>query len=106
MKAPRSIAAALRNVRAEAAPPTLLAAVQGAWTEVAGERVGLEAQPVAERDGVVTIACRTATWAQELDLLQTALLERLNATESVAARGRVAALRFSADGPRHDDPIS
>ena len=27
-------------------------------------------QPVAERDGVVTVACRSAAWAQELDLMQ------------------------------------
>ena len=31
-----------------------------------------------ERDGVVTVGCRAATWAQELDLLQDELLERLN----------------------------
>ena len=33
--------------------------------------------PVSEREGVVTIACRSATWAQELDLMQNELLESL-----------------------------
>ena len=44
-----------------------------------------------ERDGMVTVACRAATWAQELDLLQEELLER--AQRALAPR-RVAALRF------------
>ena len=59
-------------------PTTLLAAVQGAWAAAAGAAVAAEAEPVAERDGVVTVACRSATWAQELDLLQEELLKRLN----------------------------
>jgi hypothetical protein len=56
---------------------------------------------------VVTIACRSATWAQELDLLQEELLERLNGALSEADRGAidapVRALRFTADAPRHID---
>ena len=44
-----------------------------------------------ERDGVVTVECRAATWAQELDLLQAELLERLNAA---LGEPRVGRLRF------------
>jgi len=106
VKVPRSIGEALRDLRAEAAPATVLAAVQEAWLEVAGEPIAAEARPVAEREGVVTVACRTATWAQELDLLQATLLERLNARPEVAARGPVERLRFTADAARHDDPPS
>ena len=43
--------------------------MQTAWAEAVGEAVAAEATPVSERDGVVTVACRSATWAQELDLL-------------------------------------
>jgi hypothetical protein len=61
---------------------------------------------VAERDGLVTVACRSATWAQELDLLQTELIERLNGALSewaeAGAESPVRALRFSADAPRHE----
>ncbi len=39
--------------------------------------VAAQADPVSEREGVVTIACRSATWAQELDLMQAELLPRL-----------------------------
>jgi predicted nucleic acid-binding Zn ribbon protein len=93
------------RVRARVEPRTLLGAVQGAWGRAAGSAVAAEAEPVAERDGVVTIACRSATWAHELDLLQEELLAALNRALSDAGGGRweggVHALRFTADGPRH-----
>jgi predicted nucleic acid-binding Zn ribbon protein len=88
---PRPLAAALGSIRAAAEPATPLAAVQSAWTEAAGERIAAEALPVAERDGVVTIACRAATWAQELDLLQDDLLARLR---SALPQATVERLRF------------
>jgi predicted nucleic acid-binding Zn ribbon protein len=88
---PRSIGAAIRSARAASEPATLLAAVQSAWGPTAGERIASQAQPARERDGVVTIRCRAATWAQELDLLQGELLARLNA--AISPR-RVSSLRF------------
>ena len=102
-RGPRSLATALGDARRRAQPITLLAAVQSAWTAVAGTRVAEEAEPVAERDGVVTIACRSATWAQELDLLSPELVKRLNAALSGPGQdppdAAVAALRFTADRP-------
>jgi predicted nucleic acid-binding Zn ribbon protein len=104
---PRPLGAALREARAHAEPRTLLAAAQSAWPTAAGAQVAAEAEPVAERNGVVTIACRSATWAQELDLLHPELLKRLNGALSEADPGAidapVAALRFTADAPRHRD---
>ncbi len=69
-RAPRPIGAALQTVMSGAEPATLLAAVQSAWPGAVGEAVAREATPVSERDGTVTVACRSATWAQELDLLR------------------------------------
>jgi predicted nucleic acid-binding Zn ribbon protein len=104
-RSPRLLAAALRGARADVEPLTLLAAAQTAWPAAAGAQVAAEAEPVAERDGVVTIACRSATWAQELDLLGPELLERLNEALSETGRGAceatVRALRFTADASRH-----
>jgi predicted nucleic acid-binding Zn ribbon protein len=104
---PRPLAAALRRARTHAEPLTLLAAAQSAWAAAAGAKVAAEAEPVAERDGVVTIACRSSTWAQELDLLGAELLERLNEALSEAAAephaATVRGLRFTADGARHID---
>ena len=100
---PRRLGDALDVVRTETAPATLLAAVQGIWSAVAGEAVAAEAAPVAEREGVVTVACRSATWAQELDLLGLEVLERLNAALAAAGSAEVARLRFTADAARHDE---
>ena len=77
--APRPLALALEDLRARIAPATPLAAVQGAWADAAGPVVAREATPVSERAGVVTVACRSAVWAQELDLLAPTILEGLNA---------------------------
>jgi len=75
--APRPISSALGPVLERVGPKTLLGAVQFAWPRVAGEAIAAESEPVSERDGVVAIACSSATWAEQLDLLQGELLERL-----------------------------
>ena len=105
-RAPRRLGASLGSATRRARPRTLLAAVQAAWAHAAGEAVADEASPVAERDGVVTVACRSGTWAQELDLLQSELLERLNGAladwDEEGLEAPVRALRFTADAARHE----
>ena len=98
---PQRLGDALGTVRSEAAPATLLAAVQSAWAGVAGAAVAAQAEPVSERAGIVTVACRSATWAQELDLLGPELIGRLNKALEAAGAGRVERLRFTADAARH-----
>ena len=75
---PRPVSFALDAVCDHLAPATLLAEVQRCWPAAAGDAFAAQAQPVAERDGVVTVACRSAVWAQELDLLSETVVERLN----------------------------
>ncbi len=58
-------------------PPTLLAAVQRRWPEVAGAFATVT-EPVGERDGVVTIACDSSVLASELDLMSELVVGRLN----------------------------
>lgn len=76
--APRPVAAALAQVTREAEPPALLARVQACWGEVVGAAIAAEAEPVGERAGVLTVRCRSAVWAQEIQLLGEDLLGRLN----------------------------
>jgi predicted nucleic acid-binding Zn ribbon protein len=76
-RAPREAASAFRAARDRVAPRTGLAAVQAAWRSAVGERVAAVASPVAERAGTLTVECSDAVWAQELDLMQDRLLERL-----------------------------
>jgi predicted nucleic acid-binding Zn ribbon protein len=89
--APRPIGAALEGALSRARPPGLLADVQAVWPEVAGSSLAASASPVSERDGVVTVACESAVWAQELELLGADLIARLNAR---LTQGVVARLRF------------
>jgi predicted nucleic acid-binding Zn ribbon protein len=77
--APRPLQAGLDAVVGAAAPEDLLARVQGVWADVAGAAVAEESAPLSERGGVVTVACRSAVWAQELELLGRDLVARLNA---------------------------
>jgi predicted nucleic acid-binding Zn ribbon protein len=68
----------------------MLAEVQRVWPGAVGEAIAAEAQPTAERSGVVTISCSASVWAQELDLMAPRILERLNAQ---LPRGTVQRLR-------------
>ena len=74
----RPAALALAQVCGEAQPATVLARVQQAWPQAVGAVIAAEAEPVGERAGVLTVACRSAVWAQELELLSHDLLARLN----------------------------
>jgi predicted nucleic acid-binding Zn ribbon protein len=89
--APRRLGAALDAVTRDLAPATTLARVQARWPEAVGAVIAEEAEPISEREGVVTIACRSAVWAQELDLLGPDLVTRLN--ELLEAPGGAAPVR-------------
>ncbi len=77
--APRTLASALGELTAGLAPASRLARVQEVWGGVTGAVIASSARPTAERDGVLTITCEAAVWAQELDLMAGELIPRLNA---------------------------
>ncbi len=96
--APRPLGAALGEVVTGAAPATVLARVQVCWPEVAGPAIAGEAVPVAERGGTLTIECRSAVWAGELDLLGPDLLLRLNEALGPVEQPPLTRLRIRATG--------
>ena len=98
-RSPRALSFALDSARRDWAPATLLAEVQTAWPQAVGAAIAAEATPASERGGVVTIACSSSVWAQELELMAPAILERLNAR---LRGGRVARLRC-VTAPLRDD---
>ena len=77
-RSPRPLSAALGPLRKAWTPETLLGEIQAVWSDAVGAVIAAEARPVSERAGVVTVACSAAVWAQELDLMSAALVERLN----------------------------
>ncbi len=77
--APRSLHSALEGLTQELAPATTLARVQECWERAVGPAIASAARPTAAREGVLTVTCEAAVWAQELDLIAIALVPRLNA---------------------------
>jgi predicted nucleic acid-binding Zn ribbon protein len=76
--APRQISSALQQLTATLAPATTLARVQGIWESAAGPAIAAAAHPSSEHNGVLTVTCEAAVWAQELDLMAGALIAQLN----------------------------
>jgi predicted nucleic acid-binding Zn ribbon protein len=95
-RSPRPLTFALEAIAEELAPESVLADVQRAWRKAVGESIAAQAQPTAERGGVVTVSCSASVWAQELDLMAPEIIERLN---ELLRRGRVQRLRCVAVGP-------
>ena len=77
--APRPLSIALDVLAGTLAPASTLARVQEAWERVAGPAIAAAASPTAEHDGVLTVTCNAAVWAQELDLMADQLTAGLNA---------------------------
>ena len=96
-RGPRPVGLALDSLTDAIAPVTLLAEVQRVWPRVAGERFARAAEPVSERDGVITVSCESAVWAQELDLLSERVIEAVN---GAIGRPAVRRLRPQAAPPR------
>ena len=96
-RAPRPAGLAMGELLDQLAPETLLADVQRVWAGVVGETIAAEATPTGDRGGTLTITCRSAVWAQELDLMGPELVGRLNAA---LGREAVVALRCSSAPPR------
>jgi predicted nucleic acid-binding Zn ribbon protein len=91
------LAGAVEALAARLEPLTALAAIQRVWPQAVGAAVAAEAEPVAERAGVVTVQCRSAVWANELTLLGPDLVAKLN---DALGEPRVTELRCTAAGRR------
>lgn len=65
----------------------------GDWRRAVGERLAQKTHPERINDGVLTVRVPSSTWAQELSLLSSVVLERLG-----AAGHRVQKLRFHVSG--------
>ena len=79
-QAPRHLSVALEAALGVAEPATLLARAQSAWLGAVGDVVAAEAEPFAEREGVLTVACASSLWASELELMRRDLAASLNAS--------------------------
>ena len=103
---PRALSHAIAALADRLAPQTTLAEVQRVWPDAVGEVVAAQAEPTGERDGVLTVTCASAVWAQELDLMGPELTER----HQRGARAPRRCARCAAPPPRRragrDDAVS
>jgi len=95
--APRRAADPVGRLLSELEPQTPLSALQRAWPAAVGEGLAGHATPVEVRDGVATVQCSSGMWAEELELLQGEVLQRLQAA---LGPGAVRALRCRATPTR------
>ena len=95
-RSPRLLSGSLETLAKRLAPDSVLAEAQRAWPDAVGAAIAQRAKPVDERAGVLTISCESSVWAQELDLMSEAILERLN---QGLGRGQIARLRCVAGAP-------
>jgi predicted nucleic acid-binding Zn ribbon protein len=96
-RGPRAIGGAIGSLADRLAPATPLAEVQRAWAAAVGPTIAAQAEPTGERDGVLTVTCASAVWAQELDLMSAELVGRINGAIGVEV---VRALRCQAVAPK------
>ena len=89
-RTPRPLGLALDRARASWAPETLLGEIQTVWPQAVGAMIAAEAAPTAERGGLLTVRCSASVWAQELDLMGPAIIEKLNTSLRL---GRVSKIR-------------
>jgi predicted nucleic acid-binding Zn ribbon protein len=80
----------IRAIAEGLAPAGTLGSVQAVWEQAAGAAIAEQARPTGEAGGVLTVTCSSAVWAQELELMSTSLIERLNAA---LGEDRIASLR-------------
>ena len=78
-RSPRPLGPALDALLQRIAPASTLAAVQAVWLAAVGPAVGAHGVPIGERDGVLTVACDEAVWANEIELMGPDLVAAVNA---------------------------
>jgi predicted nucleic acid-binding Zn ribbon protein len=76
---PRPLSHAVAALADRLSPQTTLAEVQRVWPDAVGDVIAAQAEPTGEREGVLTVTCTSAVWAQELDLMGPDLVGRINA---------------------------
>ena len=89
---PRPLSYAIGALADRLAPQTTLAEVQRVWPPPSAMSISAQAEPTGERDGVLTVTCSSAVWAQELDLMGPELAARINAALGSAGGARAALL--------------
>lgn len=77
--------------------PIARAELLAGWTEIVGPDTAAHARPIGVVDGVLTVACDSTAWAQQLRLMHASILA--NVTERFPAAGVDSARFLAPDAP-------
>ncbi len=99
-RAPRSLGPAVEALLTRIAPASRLAAVQAVWLTAVGPAVGAHGTPISERDGVLTVACDEAVWANEIELMGPDLVVAINAAVGAEVLSALTSRAASRRAPR------
>lgn len=102
-RGPRKASHAVMALTERIAPVTGLGAVQRAWEPAVGAALAARARPTGTTQGVVTVTCESAAWAQEIDLMSADIVERLNAALGASMVQSLRCQTVPARGWRRDD---
>lgn len=76
-KQPKPIGGPLDRLTADLAPATPLARIQAVWPNAVGDRISAACDPEDEQEGILTVSCESAVWAQQLTMMQSEILDKL-----------------------------
>lgn len=74
----RQISGPIQRLLDRIAPSDPFSRISAVWPKAVGESIAREASPTSLRGGVLTVACRSGVWAQELTLMSRSLTGKLN----------------------------
>ncbi len=75
---PLHISEVLSRFRADVHPKSRIAEVQNIWSTVVGSLLADKCSPVSERGGTIRVDCESSTWASEVSMMSTEIVEKLN----------------------------
>ena len=90
---PERVSGAVGRFVESVAPETFEAEIQTVWRAAVGDRLAEVTRVSGEREGVVTVDCESAVWAEELALMETRIRNSLNG--ALEARGGEPVQRIS-----------
>jgi predicted nucleic acid-binding Zn ribbon protein len=88
-RAPRPLGPALDALLVRVAPASTLASVQAVWAGAVGAAAAAHGSPIREREGLLTVACDEAVWANEIELMGPDLVAAINAALGAEALSSV-----------------
>jgi predicted nucleic acid-binding Zn ribbon protein len=100
---PRPVSEALDRITGQmgVAPPSVLSAIFGRWSEIVGPEIAAKARPVSLRDGVLSLSVEHPAWGAQLRFMTGDICSRV---QDFAGPGTVSEVVIRVSGERARRP--